>query len=98
MADHGNLEDAVARLLPSRRRPDRLIDHSRFFAEWTWQFLDPQRLKDNQSVGQLQRFEGFRIGVNVAVQIGSRQRDDERSVGKLLPKPDDGVMTLGGMQ
>ena len=96
VADDSDLEFGDWRLEigAMRKRPDRLINRARLAVQMRRQIVESLGLQHDDPRGQFKRFLRAFAAFEIAVEIGSGQRDDQWLAGALAMEAFDGVVTL----
>ena len=75
-----------------------MMDDVDFGAKTMRQFFGGLRLEGDESVCQLQRRLGVLVCVDVSVDVGSGQCEDEGTVGVVITIPDHSIVAEFGVE
>lgn len=89
--EDADVEEALRPARPAPPRFDRLVDHHALATKLRRQSGHTERLEENEVCGEAERALRLAALLEIAVQIGPRENDDERKVGMVSMKAIDGI-------
>jgi hypothetical protein len=98
MTGDAHVEVVAGRPASASGSRDRLVDHAGALAYVLWQLLNGERLEHGHASREIEHLTRALIVMNVVIDIGPCEGDDERAVRVRIVKADRCVRAPAGMQ